>query len=294
MLIKLSHLIISLLAFSFTQSSVAKSMLDYDSIWKCDKTKRNWYCDEVEKPKVVQKQVFDKKPEIKESNLNKSRSQTAEKQEIESAKAKKRPLKNLNEIKDAQELREELKYREDIAIMNPTEENVKNYLDAWHLVQNKATEFTNEWRRVVWTNPQYDYSLVSPSNNAALQVSNESRQTNMEQYLKNISKEHGLVFFFRSDCPYCHQFAPILQQLSIQFGIEVLPVTIDGQCMSYFSQCKDGRLTAQQWGVDRVPATFIVSKRTKETAPIGFGVMSYQEVIERIWVLTNPNSKREY
>jgi thiol-disulfide isomerase/thioredoxin len=46
--------------------------------------------------------------------------------------------------------------------------------------------------------------------------------------MKNIAREHGLIFFFRSDCPYCHQYAPTLKLLSEMYGIEVLGVSIDG------------------------------------------------------------------
>ncbi|MFY0080245.1 conjugal transfer protein TraF, partial [Acinetobacter baumannii] len=45
---------------------------------------------------------------------------------------------------------------------------------------------------------------------------------------------------------------------------------------------------------DKVPATFIASKKTKEHAPIGFGVMSLNEVIERIWILTNTKPGQDF
>ncbi|MDT1832839.1 conjugal transfer protein TraF, partial [Acinetobacter baumannii] len=85
-------------------------------------------------------------------------------------------------------------------------------------VQNKATVFTDQWRRVVYQNPDYDYSLRNPSNNAAIKVQAQAKQTQIDGYLKNLSKEQGLIFFFRSDCPYCHQMAPILKQLSQMYG----------------------------------------------------------------------------
>ncbi len=197
-------------------------------------------------------------------------------------------------IKDAEELRKELKVREDIAVMNPTEKNIKNYLDAWHLVMDKSTVFTDQWRRVVWGNPQYDYSLKSPSNNSALRVNNQIKDENRGNYLREIAKEHGLIFFFRSDCPYCHQYAPTLKMLSEMYGIEVLAVSIDGGGLPDFPNYRDGRAVAQQWGIEKVPATFIASKKTNERAPVGFGVMSLQEIIERIWVLTNTTPGQEF
>src|SRR5690606_5285497 len=135
----------------------AKSVLEHDSIWKCDKNKRNWYCDEQEEREVV-------KTPIAISQLQQHQK-----------KEEQRTIKDLKQIKTAEELREELKFREDIAVMNPTPQNVKNYLDAWHLVQDKATVFTDQWRRVVWTKPEYDYSQKMPNNSTAIRVNNQVR-----------------------------------------------------------------------------------------------------------------------
>lgn len=232
-----------------TQLTKANNVLDYDSVWNCDRTKVNWYCNKPKEETPVQEV---KKETPKQAPLFD-------------------PITDLNKLKTATELRAELKKREDIAVMYPTEQNIKNYLDAWHLVQNKATVFTDQWRRVVYQNPDYDYSLS-----------------------KNLSKEQGLIFFFRSDCPYCHQMAPILKQLSQMYGFEVLGVSVDGAGLPDFPNPVDGRAVVQKWGIEKVPATFIASKKTKDHAPIGFGVMSLNEVIERIWVLTNTQPGQDF
>ncbi|MDR8320443.1 conjugal transfer protein TraF, partial [Acinetobacter baumannii] len=99
-------------------------VLDYDSVWNCDRTKVNWYCNKPKEETPVQEV---KKETPKQAPLFD-------------------PITDLNKLKTATELRAELKKREDIAVMYPTEQNIKNYLDAWHLVQNKATVFTDQWR----------------------------------------------------------------------------------------------------------------------------------------------------
>lgn len=270
----LSVLIFSLAGFDAHAAGAQKSVFDYDSIWKCDTAKRNWYCDDQEEKTT---------PAIRQK-----------KDEVAIPQQKQPALKDLSKLKTAEELRKELKIREDIAVMNPTEQNMKNYLEAWHLVMDKGTVFTDQWRRVVWANPQFDYSTRQPSNNSAIRVNNQLKEENRSSYLREIAKEHGLIFFFRSDCPYCHQYAPTLKMLSEMYGVEVLAVSIDGGGLPDFPNYRDGRAVAQKWGIEKVPATFIASKKTGEHAPIGFGVMSLQEVIERIWVLTNTTPGQEF
>ena len=259
----------------FEVNAEPKSVFDYDSIWKCDQTKRNWYCDDEPEP-------------VKATPAQRP------KQEQVASPQPSPVLRDLSKLKTAEELRQELKIREDLAVMNPTEQNIKNYLDAWHMTMDKGTVFADQWRRVVWTNPQYDYSLKNPVNNTAVKVNNQAKEQDRTNYMKNIAREHGLIFFFRSDCPYCHQYAPTLKLLSEMYGIEVLGVSIDGGGLPEFPNPRDGRAVAQQCGIEKVPATFIASKKTGEKATIGFGVMSLQEVVDRIWTLTNTEPGQEF
>jgi conjugal transfer pilus assembly protein TraF len=102
-----------------------------------------------------------------------------------------------------------------------------------------------------------------------------------------LSQEHGLMFFFRSDCHYCHQMAITLKQLSQRLEIEVLPVSLDGSSLADFQNAQIDTGQAKILGIERVPALFIASRKTKGIAPIGYGLISQAEVIERIFVLTN-------
>lgn len=269
----MKYLSLLILALIGTEVKAEKSVFDYDSIWKCDQAKRNWYCDDEEK-KSTPAQRNEEKP-------------VASPQQVPQ-------LKDLSKIRTAEELRQELKVREDIAVMIPTEKNIKNYLDAWHMTMDKGTVFADQWRRVVWKNPEYDYSLKSPVNNTAVRTNNQAKDQDRSNYMREIAKEHGLIFFFRSDCPYCHQYAPTLKMLSEMYGIEVLGVSIDGGGLPEFPNPRDGRAVAHKWGIEKVPATFIASKKTGERAPVGFGLMSLQEVIERIWTLTNTQPGQDF
>ena len=82
--------------------------------------------------------------------------------------------------------------------------------------------------------------------------------------------------------------------LSDRYGIEVLPVSVDGQGLPDFPQPRDGRAQAAAWGVERVPALFIGSRQTGDRAPIGFGMMALSEIVNRIFVLTGTRSGENF
>jgi conjugal transfer pilus assembly protein TraF len=244
--------------------------LDYPSVWQCDANKPNWYCDIEE--------------------------------DVPPATARPQPVRKdrgsgrieLKDIKTAEQLRRELKRREDLAVMDPSEQHMKDYLELWQLTQDKGSVFADSWRRVVWQNPSLDYAQKRPVNNSAIKIYDEGRLRNEEQQLRTLAREHGLIFFFRSDCPYCHAMAPTLRMLSDRYGIEVLPVSVDGQGLPDFPQPRDGRAQAAAWGVERVPALFIGSRQTGDRAPIGFGMMALSEIVNRIFVLTGTRSGENF
>lgn len=244
--------------------------LDYPSVWQCDANKPNWYCDIEE---GVQPAATRQQPVRKDRGPGR----------IE-----------LKDIKTAEQLRQELKRREDLAVMDPSEQHMKDYLELWQLTQDKGSVFADSWRRVVWQNPSLDYAQKRPVNNSAIKIYDEGRLQNEEQQLRTLAREHGLIFFFRSDCPYCHAMAPTLRMLSDRYGIEVLPVSVDGQGLPDFPQPRDGRAQAAAWGVERVPALFIGSRQTGDRAPVGFGMMALSEIVNRIFVLTGTRSGENF
>lgn len=260
---KLAFLVALVLAGS---AHAQRNALDYQSVWKCDESKFNWYCDEDEKP-APQLQA----PPLRQAPSN-AQSQ-AKRVEI-------------RDIKTAEQMRVELKRREDMAVMNPSDDNLKDYLQLWQLAQDKGSAFADNWRRVVWQTPELDYSLKRPTNNVAIKTYDAARENNEEQQLRDLAKDHGLIFFFRSDCPYCHAMAPVLKGLSMKYGIEVLGISIDGRGLPEFPNPRDGRNQMEAWGVDRVPALFIGSKQTGDKAAIGFGTMALTDIVNRIFVLT--------
>jgi len=262
------HLIcLAALLAASTFSARAQSALDYPSAWRCDQAKFNWYCDEDAEP---------------------AQSRPAPAPAGATPQAAATPAKRIEikDLKTAEQMRLELKRREDIAVMTPSDQNLKDYLELWQVAQEKGAVFADSWRRVVWQTPELDYSLRRPTNNAALKTFDANRENNEEQQLRALARDHGLIFFFRSDCPYCHAMAPMLKGLSQKFGIEVLGVSIDGGGLPDFPTPRDGRAQATAWGVERVPALFIGSKQTGDKAAIGFGAMALTDIVQRIFVLT--------
>lgn len=100
--------------------------------------------------------------------------------------------------------------------------------------------------------------------------------------LANIGSDHILMFFFRGDCPYCHAYGPVLRAFSTKYRIQVLPVSLDGGAVPGFTNARTDNGTAATLNVKQVPALFLAQPITGKIMPVGFGVLSEGQLVERI------------
>jgi conjugal transfer pilus assembly protein TraF len=193
------------------------------------------------------------------------------------------------ELAEHETLVKRLEDLRNIAFMNPTEGNVKAYLDMQTHVVEKASMFADVWQRVVWANPYMDFTVRGrPVNAQALEVYDRQKERATSDLLASLSRTHVLFFFFRSDCPYCHQFAPLLRNFEREFGLTIFPISVDGGGLPDFPNPNRDNGIVTNLGVNTVPALFLASPSKGEIIPLGAGLMSETELLERIRIATKP------
>ena len=131
---------------SSTWASVSNGAVDYPSVWSCDDAKFHWYCD--------------------------SDPETSKDPEQPKSKTKSREEVALDEL---EKMRKSLEAKRALALMQPTPENLKAYITAQEALMDRASVFSDVWRRVIWANPEINYQLRNPVNNAAIQVRDNER-----------------------------------------------------------------------------------------------------------------------
>lgn len=197
-------------------------------------------------------------------------------------------VRRLEAIPTVKELREEVDKIRDRAVIQPSEENVRNYLYAQKFIMDKSTVFADVWRETVWKTPEVDYSLKRPVNASAIYAYTDERNSAERDYIQDLVRNGaGLFFIFSSTCPYCQQMAPTLKRFEQMYGMEVFPITMDGGTFKEFPNARPDNGISQSLGVETVPAIFLASPRDKKIAPIGYGVISISEIVERINVIMN-------
>lgn len=205
-----------------------------------------------------------------------------------------KPKKSYQELTN-KELGAEIERLLALAVEKQSPEAVKEYLFLQQYAMDRASSFSDVFRRTVWSTPELDYSLRSrPTNAIALAAYDQQRDGKKAAASDQLAKTHGVFFFFRANCTYCHQLAPILKMYQRQYGVEVFPISLDGGSLAAFPNAKLDNGMSQNLNVSTVPAVFLADKRTGRIQPLGYGVMSLDEIVNRVYVLTSTQPGQEY
>jgi len=219
----------------------------------------------------------------------------------EAKQSRKRPLspgmstptpRRAPELLQFEDLQKTLEEYRNIAIIKPTEANVRRYMELESKVVAQASYFADVAQRVSWTTPELDPTLQGrPVNAKAIEVFEQDQLTTRSQAMTILGKDHVLFFFFRSDCPFCHAFAPTLEAFQARYGINVVAISIDGGPIPGFPNARADNGIARTLKVAQVPAVFLAQPYSGKISPIGFGVLSESQLLERISTVSDPASQ---
>ncbi len=183
----------------------------------------------------------------------------------------------------AEWLREHIGEYRDAAIDDPTPENVALYLYLQRVALDKSSRFAAATQRAVQLDPFLDEITQRPTATFAANLTNRQAGEQRDAALERIAERAGVLFFFRSDCPYCEAQAPLLRLLESRFGFAVLPVSLDGAPLpgGEFPQFRQDRGQAEALGVVSTPALFLV-RPPDAVVPLSQGLLSFAQLQERI------------
>ena len=204
------------------------------------------------------------------------------------------------ELADFEAMQQRLEMLKRVAVMNPTDDNLMAYMRFQRMVMDRSQVFADRWQRLVWREPSLDYASEGrPTNTLAIAAFDERQRDRDTAAVRQLAATHGLVFVFRSDCPFCHRFAPVLKRFAQTHGLTVLAVSLDGGSLPEYPDARPDNGIAARLNARAVPALYLTQPSRREFRPVGFGLMSDTELLERIAALareadpaTTPNASR--
>lgn len=194
----------------------------------------------------------------------------------ESSKKIKDPIKQMDALKAT------IQKVLNTAILQPTDENVKNYIALQNRVSDQSSRFAQVWQKVLFENPELNYSLIHPTNSLAKQVDLDIQRKKEDQAIAKLAQESGLFFFYSSLCSYCQKFAPIVKRFATTYDVSIIPITLDGIALPEFPESRIDRGQAAKFNVKVEPSLFAVNPYTQKAYPVAHGFISETGLRKRI------------
>jgi conjugal transfer pilus assembly protein TraF len=191
--------------------------------------------------------------------------------------------------KQLQQIQEDIEQAKAQAVIYPTEENISKYLELQNQIMERSVKFAHVWQNVLRARPDLDYRVVNPQSN----IGNEARYAIAEaeklKILKNLHERYGLFYFYRSDCPYCIKFSPIIKSFGEYYGITIMPITINGITTDEWPESRHGMEHIRNLGMEGkpVPALILFDNLKKQHHPVSFGLIPASDIEDRLVTVIN-------
>lgn len=182
------------------------------------------------------------------------------------------------------------------ALIAPTPANVSAYIRFQRAQLDRASLFSDVWQRAIWQDSDLDYTLERPVGALAKQQWLDTRTHSRDRVMASLSQRYGLFYFFASSCGACEVMAPIVKSVSARWHLTVRAISTDGGPSRHFAQYTVETGQRRKMGLQPkvTPAVVLWDAQKRLAIPIGYGVLSADELQDRIFLLTTKEAGRDY
>ena len=182
------------------------------------------------------------------------------------------------------------------AIVDPSTENITAFIQFQRQQLDRASMFSDVWQRAVWQNPDLDYTLQRPVGTVAKAQWLSTRKADEDRSLNRLGERYGIFYFFAQSCGACTVFSPILKSVADSHGLHVMAISTDGGPSDVFTRYSVDSGQRERMGLTSkaTPAVVLFDTVTKRAVPIGYGVIAADELMDRIYTLTQTKPGSDY
>ena len=183
-----------------------------------------------------------------------------------------------------EEVRKNIEEKLTKAVLDPTPENIKIYMEEQQKWIERSSHFARVWAQQLLNHPQLDYTATHmPISQYGLQFYKKELQEKKERLIASLAKNYGLFFFYAGEDEVSNVFGRIVQDLSKKYAFEVIAISTDNKEIEGF-QRKNNNGIADSLGVDLVPALYLINPKEDIAIPISFGLVAMDQIENNIFL----------
>lgn len=195
-----------------------------------------------------------------------------DKKEIQEHKpTKEENLSKLDQAsQEVEEAQKRLKGLLALALIDPAEENIENYLIEQKKWLEKSQLMSKNWEKVVLSNPELNHVLQFPISQYGSKIRIQEKQNQTKEMIADLKKDHSLIFFYKGESLESKAFAKVAKRFSVKHDFELIAVSNDGSILEDFPKSLVSKEISRE--VQAFPALFIFEQNNKKMIPISYGL----------------------
>ena len=154
--------------------------------------------------------------------------------------------------------------------LNPTKENIHAYIKKSREITNRSFTASMAYGDEMFfteglsNRPKGQYAPT-------VSIAHDEEEIGITNKIIAHNKKYSLIYFLRSDCPYCAQFSPILKRIVEETDFNVLAVSLDGKGMADFPEVVYSKRLIEKSKVQAVPAVYLLDPVENKVQAVSFG-----------------------
>ena len=180
------------------------------------------------------------------------------------------------------QIRKDLEEKLAQAVLEPTEENVENYMREQQKWINQSAKFSRTWTKVLLQQPELDATTEFPVTQYGIQLYKKIQQDKLTALMKQLNSEYGLFFFYEGKNKSSQAFSLVVQEFAKKYGWEVIAISKDGFLLEGFVDNHPDNGTIRTIGIEIFPSLFLVNPHTADIRPVSFGLVSLDRIESNI------------
>lgn len=191
-----------------------------------------------------------------------------------------KPLTSLEQINKA---KKELEEKLADAILDPSIENMKAYIEMQNYWMSQSKEFSKLWTKTMLQFPDMDSSVNGrPVTQYGIQLHNKMTSDKIRKLVGEISESHALFFFYEGKSKISQALGIVIKEFSKKYHWEITPVCVDGSILEMFPENLLNNRLSEDMGVKTFPSIMVVDPISKEAIPIAYGLASIDQIERNI------------
>jgi conjugal transfer pilus assembly protein TraF len=184
------------------------------------------------------------------------------------------PVTQLNAVK--QELENALAK----ALLEPTQENVIEYMALQQKWVQQSALFSKSWQHALLEHPEL--ASLFPTTQYGVKIRKEVEAESKIALIRKLAEKNTLLFFYEGESLYSKAFANIVREFVKQYNWPIQAVSVDNISLKTFPQSIKDRSIADEMGVSIFPSLFMIDLITRKAVPIAFGMITVNQIEDNI------------